>query len=151
MPLNVAPDSYSRYQRTVLLLLISLPLSLFLSLSFFLPLSIPLPLPLYPSLFSLCLVPTTCQLYQNKSSFVFAFPKLRLSNHCSNSHSDVLVSVVDDELNQKFCGTLKISPGLTQKDQVYTFLCHSKGDAVLLHKSTGNIAFADIIVETIGK
>ena len=70
-------------------------------------------------------------------------------NQCITGHNNAMVSVFTNGTSQKLCGTLQISSGLTQKDHIYTFLCHSIGDAVRLHKSSVHIiSFADIIVDT---
>ena len=71
-------------------------------------------------------------------------------NDCITEHSNVLVSVFSNGSSKKLCGTLHLSPGLTQNDQIYTILCHSEGDAVRLHKfsASGRIVFADIVVDT---
>ena len=69
-------------------------------------------------------------------------------NSCSNAYNNTLVSVFANGTSQKSCGTLQISKGFTQKDHIYTFSCHAKGDTVRLHKSTGGILLAEIIVDT---
>ena len=69
-------------------------------------------------------------------------------NTCKTNHNKPQVSVFANGTSQKLCGTLQISSGLTQKDHIYTFLCHSKGDAVRMHKASVHISFADIIVDT---
>ena len=84
------------------------------------------------------------------SSSAFNWCQESLSNWdgCTAANANPHVSVFANGANQKLCGTLQISSGLTQKDHIYTFLCHSKGDAVRMHKASRFILFADIIVDT---
>ena len=56
--------------------------------------------------------------------------------HCVNAGNDVDVSVYQGEVKKKSCGTLQLSYGLEQSDQIYTLLCNSEGDTVTLSKST---------------
>ena len=44
------------------------------------------------------------------------------------------VSVYQGEVKQKSCGTLQLTTGLKQSDQIYTLLCNTEGDTVKLSK-----------------
>ena len=68
---------------------------------------------------------------------------------CVNGHNNVDVSVYQGELKQKSCGTLQLTYGLEQADQIYTLICNTEGDTVKLSKSTGHIVVTE--VEIIGK
>ena len=66
---------------------------------------------------------------------------------CVDQHSNVLdVSVYQGEVPQKSCGTLKLSYGLEQSDQIYTLLCNAEGDTVKLSKKEGHIVVFDVAV-----
>ena len=62
------------------------------------------------------------------------------------SHNNVDVSVYQGEVKQKSCGTLQLTNGLEQADQIYTLSCDSEGDTVKLSKSIGNILVAEVVV-----
>ena len=70
--------------------------------------------------------------------------------HCVDSHNKVDVSVYQGEVQQKSCGTLQLTYALEQSDQIYTFICNSKGDTVKLSKSTGRIAVCEVVVISTG-
>ncbi|XP_063690495.1 uncharacterized protein LOC134823076 [Bolinopsis microptera] len=65
---------------------------------------------------------------------------------CVNGHNNVDVSVYQGEVKQKSCGTLQLTYGLDQSDQIYTLLCNTEGDTVKLSKSTGQIAVTELAV-----
>ena len=65
---------------------------------------------------------------------------------CVKSHNNVDVSVYKGEVKQKSCGTLQLTNGLEQADQIYTLSCDSEGDTVKLSKSIGNILVAEVVV-----
>ena len=65
---------------------------------------------------------------------------------CVDNDNNVDVSVYQGEVKQKSCGTLQLTYGLEQSDQIYTLLCNTDGDTVKLSKSTGNIAFLEVVV-----
>ena len=69
---------------------------------------------------------------------------------CVNDHNNVDVSVYQGEVKQKSCGTLRLTNGLEQSDQIHTLICDSKGDTVKLSKTTGNIAAYEIAVMAAG-
>ena len=56
------------------------------------------------------------------------------------------VSVYQGEVQQKSCGTLQLTYGLEQSDQIYTLICNTEGDTVTLSTSKGNIAVFEVVV-----
>ena len=69
---------------------------------------------------------------------------------CVNGDNNVDVSVYQGEVLQKSCGTLQLTYGLEQSDQIYTLICNTKGDTVKLSKSTGVIAVSEVVVTSTG-
>ena len=67
---------------------------------------------------------------------------------CVNNDNNVDVSVYQGDVKQKSCGTLQLTYGLEQSDQIYTLFCYTVGDNVRLSKSaaTGNIAIYEVVV-----
>ena len=65
---------------------------------------------------------------------------------CVDNDNNVDVSVYQGEVKQKSCGTLQLTYGLKQSDQIYTLICNTDGDTVKLSKSTGNIAVFEVVV-----
>ena len=65
---------------------------------------------------------------------------------CVNSENNVDVSVYNGGVHQKFCGTLQLTYGLEQSDQIYTLICNAEGDTVKLSKGTGNIVVMEVAV-----
>ena len=65
--------------------------------------------------------------------------------------NNVDVSVYQGDTKQKSCGTLQMTYGLKQSDQIYTLLCNTEGDTVKLSKSTGKIAVYEVAVTKTGK
>ena len=55
---------------------------------------------------------------------------------CVDNGNNVDVSVYQGEIQQKSCGTHKLTYGLEQSDQIYTLICNTEGDTVTLSKST---------------
>ena len=70
--------------------------------------------------------------------------------NCVDDINNVDVSVYKGEVKQKSCGTLQLTYGLEQSDQIYTLICNIEGDNVKLSKSTGRIMVYEIIVTGIG-
>ena len=70
---------------------------------------------------------------------------------CVDYDNNVDVSVYQGEELQKSCGTLQLSYGLEQSDQIYTLLCNTEGDTVKLSKSLGNIVVMEVAVTSTGK
>ena len=69
---------------------------------------------------------------------------------CFDIESNVDVSVYQGEVKQKSCGTLQLTYGLEQSDQIYTLLCNTRGDTVKLSKDTGQIAVLEVAVTNTG-
>ena len=65
---------------------------------------------------------------------------------CVDDHQSTDVSVYQGEVKQKSCGTLQLTYGLNQEDQIYTLLCDSKGDSVTLSKTTGKMVVFEVVV-----
>ena len=70
---------------------------------------------------------------------------------CVDSDNNVDVSVYQGEVKQKSCGTLQLTYGLEQSDQIYTLFCNAEGDTVKLSKSTGLITVFEVAVTKTGK
>ena len=68
---------------------------------------------------------------------------------CMNSENNVDVSVYQGEIKQKSCGTLQLTYGPEQSDQIYTLICNTEGDTVELSKTTGRITVFEVVI--IGK
>ena len=68
---------------------------------------------------------------------------------CVNNANNVDVSVYQPyqgEVIQKSCGTLQLTNGLEQSDQIYTLLCNAEGDTVKLSKDQGSIVVLEVAV-----
>jgi hypothetical protein len=65
---------------------------------------------------------------------------------CVDMDNNVDVSVYQGDEKQKSCGTLKLTYGLEQSDQIYTLICGKEGDTVKLSKDKGNVAVFEIVV-----
>ena len=65
---------------------------------------------------------------------------------CVNDQNNVDVSVYQGEVKQKSCGTLQLTYGLKQSDQIYTLLCNTDGSEVKLSKTMGNIDVHEVVV-----
>ena len=72
------------------------------------------------------------------------------ANHkkCVDSDNNVDVSVYQGEVKQKSCGTLQLTYGLKQSDQIYTLTCNTDGNTVKLRKNyyEGGMAVCEVIV-----
>ena len=77
----------------------------------------------------------------------------RISNYnaCLKNRNNVNIDVYQGDVKQKKCGTLQLTDGLEQEDQIYKFICGVKGDTVLLSKSSVNIILAEIVIQGNGK
>ena len=64
---------------------------------------------------------------------------------CVNYHNNVEVSVFQGEVKQKSCGTLQLTYGLEQSDQIYTLVCDARGDILQLSKNTEDIAVFEVV------
>ena len=73
---------------------------------------------------------------------------------CVKGDNNVDVSVYQGDEKQKSCGTLQLTDGLEQSDQIYRLVCSIKGDTVFLSKETGEglnlIQVAEVAVTTTG-
>ena len=66
---------------------------------------------------------------------------------CVDHNSDVDVSVYQGEVKLKSCGTVQLTYGLEQSDQIYTLICNEVGDRVRLTKtSLNNLVMSEVIV-----
>ena len=65
---------------------------------------------------------------------------------CVDKHNNVDVSVYQGEVKQKSCGTLELTYGLKQSDQIYTLLCNTDGNEVKLSKTKGKIEVQEVVV-----
>ena len=70
---------------------------------------------------------------------------------CVDNDNNVDVSVYQGEVKQKSCGTLQLTYGLEQSDQIYTLVCNIDGETVKLSKNTGLIAVFELVVIGTGK
>ena len=71
---------------------------------------------------------------------------------CVDQDNNVDVSVYQGEVKQKSCGTLQLTYGLKQTDQIYTLICNTAGDSVKLTKHTAvKMRVFDIAVISTGK
>ena len=77
--------------------------------------------------------------------FSFGFDKAKYIEWIDN-RSNVDVSVYQGEVKQKSCGTLQLTYGLEQEDQIYTFNCNTEGDTVKLSKFEDRIVVYEIVV-----
>ena len=65
---------------------------------------------------------------------------------CVDNDNNIHVSVYQGEAERKSCGTLQLTYGLEQKDQVYKLTCDTEGDNVRLSKKQGKIAVFEVAV-----
>ena len=70
---------------------------------------------------------------------------------CADAENNVDVSVYQGDVKQKSCGTLQLTYGLEQSDQIYTLICNTEGDTVKLSKDTGTIGVYEVVVIGTGK
>ena len=64
---------------------------------------------------------------------------------CASNDNSVDVSVYRGDVKQKSCGTLQLTYGLEQSDQIYTMICNVEGDMVKLSKDTGALAVYEVV------
>ena len=71
---------------------------------------------------------------------------------CVDINNNVDVSVYQGDVKQKSCGTLQLTYGLEQSDQIYTLICNAEGDTVILSKDStdGTIAVYEVVVTSTG-
>ena len=65
---------------------------------------------------------------------------------CVDVSNNVDVSVYQGEVKQNSCGTLQLTYGLEQSDQIYTLICNTEGDTVKLSKTTEHISVFEVAV-----
>ena len=70
---------------------------------------------------------------------------------CVDGHNNVDVSVYQGSVKQKSCGTLQLTYGLEQSDQIYTLICNAEGDNVRLSKVAGRILVFEVADTVSGK
>ena len=71
---------------------------------------------------------------------------------CVNNDNNINVSVYQDQVQQRSCGTVHRTYGLKQSDQIYSLICNIEGDTVKLSKRTlRNIAVLEVAVIGTGK
>ena len=63
----------------------------------------------------------------------------------------MLVSVYQDSVIQKECGTLQLTYGLEQSDQINHINCGARGDMIKLSKNSGNIVVYEVVIVRPGK
>ena len=81
--------------------------------------------------------------YDNSISCVESIDMFKI---CADKDTNVDVSVYQGDVKQKACGTLQLTYGLEQSDQIYTLICNAKGDTLKLSKNTGNLAVYEVVV-----
>ena len=72
---------------------------------------------------------------------------------CIEKNNNVDVSVYQGEVQQKSCGTLQLTYGLEQSDQIYTLICNTEGDTVKLTKTAHREAiavFEVVVISSLG-
>ena len=67
-----------------------------------------------------------------------------------DNDNNVDVSVYQGDVKQKSCGTLQLTYGLEQSDQIYTLICSIEGDTVKLTKNSDVIVVYEIGVTSTG-
>ena len=67
---------------------------------------------------------------------------------CVDSDTNVDVAVYQGEEKQKSCGTLQLTYGQEQSDQIYTLICDTAGDTVKLSKNSGYIVVCEVVAFT---
>ena len=63
-----------------------------------------------------------------------------------DSQNNVDVSVYQGKVKKRSCGTLQLTYGLEQSDQIYTLVCNVNGDGVKLSKKTDHIVVTEIVI-----
>ena len=70
---------------------------------------------------------------------------------CVDKNNNVDLSVYQGEVKQKSCGTLQLTYGLEQSDQIYTMVCDTEGDTVKLSKDSRTISVREIVILSSGR
>ena len=69
---------------------------------------------------------------------------------CVDSENNVDVSVYQKDVLKKSCGTLQLTYGLEQSDQIYTLICNTRGDTVKLSKDARTITVYEVAISKAG-
>ena len=69
---------------------------------------------------------------------------------CKDGHNNVDIAVHQGDELQATCGTLQLTYALNQADQIYTFICSTDGDTVLLSKTADHLSVYEIVVTSTG-
>ena len=69
---------------------------------------------------------------------------------CVDYKNNVDVSVYQGKAKKKSCGTLQLTYGLEQSDQIYTLICDIEGDTVRLSRTTGGTRMCEVAVTGTG-
>ena len=64
---------------------------------------------------------------------------------CADAETNVLVSVYQDSVKQKDCGTLLLTYGLDQSDQIYHINCGARGDMIKFSKTSINLIVFEVV------
>ena len=79
-------------------------------------------------------------------------PRIHRFKICVDAETNVLVSVYQDSQKQKDCGTLQLSYGLDQSDQIYHINCGVRGDMIKFSKNTQvNVVLYEVVIVGLGK
>ena len=70
---------------------------------------------------------------------------------CVDKSNNIDVSVYKDGELRKSCGTLQLTYGPEQSAQIYTLICNTGGNELLLSKTSGDIKIWEIQVIGTGK
>ena len=84
--------------------------------------------------------------YNTESNCLLSVDHFKNCVEDDRNGADIDVSVYQGEVKQKSCGTLKLTNGLEQSEQIYTQLCNIEGDTVKLSKIDGFIRVYDMAV-----
>ena len=83
--------------------------------------------------------------YTNWYASFFCVQSVERFRGCVKNETNVDVSVYQGEEKQKSCGTLQLTYGLEQSDQIYTLICNTAGDTVKLSKNSGYIVVYEVV------
>ena len=83
--------------------------------------------------------------YTNWYSSFFCVQNMERFRGCVKNETNVDVSVYQGEEKQKSCGTLQLTYGQEQSDQIYTLICNTVGDTVKLSKNSGYIVVYEVV------
>ena len=61
------------------------------------------------------------------------------------------ISVHRGSAKKKECGTLELTYGLEQSDQIYHMNCGAKGDTMKFRKYSGNIVLYEVVISGSGR